>query len=60
MNEPEDAPVLRADDGDVSHAPAFLQARAPDAESAGEPRRPRRRRAPRDTADVAPPEAEEI
>lgn len=37
------APLLRADDGEVSHAPAFLQARP---EAAEEPRRPRRRRAP--------------
>ena len=44
------APILRADDGDVSHAPAFLQVRPsePREEGAGEPRRPRRRRAPRD------------
>jgi hypothetical protein len=46
-------PVLRADDGDVSHAPAFLQARPsePKAETA-EPRAPRRRRvaAPRNVA----------
>jgi hypothetical protein len=35
------APILRADDGEVSHAPAFLQARAPDA---ADERRPRRRR----------------
>ncbi len=37
------APVLRAEDGDVSHAPAFLQARPVEAEKAPE-RRPRRRR----------------
>jgi hypothetical protein len=60
MNEPEEAPVLRADDGDVSHAPAFLQARASDTESVGETRRSRRRRSPRDGADVAPPETEDI
>ncbi|HEY1448978.1 MAG TPA: DUF4167 domain-containing protein [Caulobacteraceae bacterium] len=59
-NEPEEAPVLRADDGDVSHAPAFLQARASDTESVGETRRSRRRRSPRDGADVAPPETEDI
>ncbi|MBV8594306.1 MAG: hypothetical protein JOZ27_08410, partial [Caulobacteraceae bacterium] len=46
------APVLRSDGGDISHAPAFLQVRAADfgegstAETDGEPRRPRRRRAP--------------
>ncbi|HEY5071818.1 MAG TPA: DUF4167 domain-containing protein [Caulobacteraceae bacterium] len=41
--------MLRADDGEVSHAPAFLQVRPaePREESSGEPRRPRRRRAPR-------------
>jgi hypothetical protein len=41
-----DAPMLRADDGEISHAPAFLQVRAaePKSESAEEPRRPRRRR----------------
>jgi hypothetical protein len=58
VSEAEAAPVLRADDGDVSHAPAFLQARAQDSrdEPAGETRRLRRRRAPRDFADgEAPP-----
>jgi hypothetical protein len=42
------ATMLRADDGDVSHAPAFLQVRPaePREEGAAEPRRPRRRRAP--------------
>ena len=41
-------PVLRADDGDTSHAPAFLQVRAaePRGEAAEEVRKPRRRRAP--------------
>ncbi|MEO8811704.1 MAG: DUF4167 domain-containing protein [Caulobacteraceae bacterium] len=39
------ASMLRADDGDVSHAPAFLQVRP--AETGEEARRPRRRRAPR-------------
>ena len=54
---PETGPVLRADDGDVSHAPAFLQARGPDNETAGEARRPaRRRRAP--SADVQAPAPE--
>jgi hypothetical protein len=40
--------MLRADDGDVSHAPAFLQVRPaePREEGAAEPRRPRRRRTP--------------
>jgi hypothetical protein len=40
--------VLRADDGDVSHAPAFLQVRPaePREDGAPEPRRPRRRRTP--------------
>jgi hypothetical protein len=48
---PEPAPVLRADDGDVSHAPAFLQARPPEA---AEERRPRRRRAAAPADDAAP------
>jgi hypothetical protein len=50
----EDAPgrILRSEDGGVSHAPAFLQSRAPEPRSeseepAAEARRPRRRRAPR-------------
>jgi hypothetical protein len=45
------SPILRSQDGGVSHAPAFLQARsapAPQADSDGEERpKPRRRRAPR-------------
>lgn len=65
--EPEATPlvardVLRADDGEVSHAPAFLQARAPeprDEEPAAETRKPRRRRAPRSfEGDAAPGPAE--
>ena len=46
--QPSEGPMLRADDGEISHAPAFLQVRAaePRAEGAEEPRRPRRRRAP--------------
>ncbi len=52
------ASVLRADDGDVSHAPAFLQVRPPETrdEPEGEARRPRRRRTPRsfENADAAP------
>jgi hypothetical protein len=45
---PAPANMLRADDGDVSHAPAFLQVRPaePREEGAAEPRRPRRRRTP--------------
>ena len=45
--------VLRSEDGGVSHAPAFLQQRAPEArpadadEPVAEAKRPRRRRAPR-------------
>ncbi|MGI9170528.1 MAG: DUF4167 domain-containing protein [Caulobacteraceae bacterium] len=41
--------VLRADDGAVNHAPAFLQVRPvePRTEATGESRRPPRRRAPR-------------
>ena len=52
------ASVLRADDGEVNHAPAFLQVRPaePRDEGDGEARRPRRRRAPRsfDAAETAP------
>ena len=45
----DSAQVLRAGDGDVSHAPAFLQLRVaePRAEGGDEARKPRRRRAPR-------------
>jgi hypothetical protein len=67
VREPEpQGEVLRSEDGGVSHAPAFLQARAePRAEAseepAGEARRPRRRRAPRtfEAGDTAPAEADE-
>ena len=48
--EADDGPRLRSQDGSVSHAPAFLQARperTPEAEPEGEARKPRRRRAPR-------------
>jgi hypothetical protein len=43
---PSEAPMLRADDGEFSHAPAFLQVRPSEAraEDGEEPRRPRRRR----------------
>jgi len=63
------ASVLRADDGEVSHAPAFLQVRPvePRDDAGGEPRRvraPRRRPAPRtfDGGDDAPAiaDAEEV
>jgi hypothetical protein len=50
---PEPTPVLRADDGDVSHAPAFLQARPAEPT---EERRPRRRRAAAVPVDEAPSE----
>jgi hypothetical protein len=45
----EPAHMLRADDGEVSHAPAFLQVRPaePREETPGETRRPRRRSTPR-------------
>lgn len=52
------AQILRADDGEISHAPAFLQVRAsePRAEGSDEARRPRRRRAPASfRADEATP-----
>ena len=59
-SEPEApaGPVLRADDGEFSHAPAFLQVREP--EAGAETRRPRRRRPPRDfeAADAPPPSDE--
>jgi hypothetical protein len=45
VRSPEPASMLRADDGEVSAAPAFLQAR-PAGEGGEEVRRPRRRRAP--------------
>ena len=49
-------PVLRADDGEVSHAPAFLQARPPEPKpDSTEERRPRRRRTPVATADTPAP-----
>jgi hypothetical protein len=50
MPEVDDGPRLRSQDGSVSHAPAFLQARperTPEADSDVEARKPRRRRAPR-------------
>ena len=50
--EVQTGPVLRADDGDVSYAPAFLQTRTP--ETSEETPRPRRRRAPRDFTDAQP------
>ena len=53
-----DAPVLRADDGEINHAPAFLQVRPAEARTEGdaEARRPRRRRTPRsfEAGDAAP------
>jgi hypothetical protein len=65
--EAEEGPRLRSQDGSVSHAPAFLQARPerPEAAAAeeGETRRPRRRRAPRSfeggEGDTPAPETEE-
>ncbi|HTX51349.1 MAG TPA: DUF4167 domain-containing protein [Caulobacteraceae bacterium] len=61
------AGVLRGEDGAMSHAPAFLQPRAPEPraesdEAPGEARRPRRRRAPRSFEAgeaAAPAEADE-
>jgi hypothetical protein len=50
--------ILRADDGEVSHAPAFLQVRPaePRTEAAENARKPRRRRAPRSfEGDAAAP-----
>ena len=57
-----EGPMLRADDGDLSHAPAFLQVRPVEARAEGveEPRRPRRRRTPATfAADPTPPTVEE-
>ena len=66
--EMDDGPRLRSQDGSVSHAPAFLQARperTPEADSDGEVRKPRRRRAPRsfeggEGEAPAAPETEEV
>jgi hypothetical protein len=67
--EVEEGPRLRSQDGSVSHAPAFLQARPERPESAaaaeeGETRRPRRRKAPRSfeggEGDASAPETEEV
>jgi hypothetical protein len=53
------SPVLRAQNGDVSHAPAFLQTRAEtpgaEAEAPAEPKK-RRGRPPQKAAEVAPAE----
>jgi hypothetical protein len=50
------APILRADDGEISHAPAFLQPRTREPRAEGtEERRPRRRRS---TAAATAPETE--
>jgi hypothetical protein len=63
VRESPSARVLRADDGEVSHAPAFLQARAPEPtadDDAPKAAKPRRRRAPRSfEGDAAPAEADE-
>jgi len=61
---PESTHMLRADDGEVNHAPAFLQVRPaePRDEASGETRRPRRRRAPstfEGAGAAAPPPSEE-
>lgn len=66
--EVEEGPRLRSQDGSVSHAPAFLQARPerpePAAAEEGETRRPRRRKAPRSfeggDGETPAPEAEEV
>jgi hypothetical protein len=57
---PAEGPMLRADDGEQSHAPAFLQVRPaePRVEGAEEPRRPRRRRATPAPTEVEPKVAE--
>ncbi len=57
-----EAPVLRADDGEVNHAPAFLQVRPTEARTEGDAdvRRPRRRRTPRsfEGGDASPATAD--
>lgn len=45
VREPRPARVLRADNGEISHAPAFLQARPAAEEAPAEAAKPRRRRA---------------
>lgn len=60
--QPSEAPMLRADDGEFSHAPAFLQVRPSEgrAEDGEEPRRPRRRRvSAAASADQPPPVSDE-
>jgi hypothetical protein len=65
--EPPPGGVLRSEDGAMSHAPAFLQARseprgeAVAADEGGEGRRPRRRRPPRsfEAGEAAPAEVDE-
>ena len=57
--QPGEAPMLRADDGEISHAPAFLQVRPSEAraEDGEEPRRPRRRRVAAAVSVEPPPAA---
>jgi hypothetical protein len=59
------SPILRSQDGGVSHAPAFLQARsstpAPEADNDGEVRpKPRRKRAPRAIDGDSPTPAADV
>jgi hypothetical protein len=59
------SPILRSQDGGISHAPAFLQARsttpAPEADNDGEARpKPRRKRAPRATDGDTPTPAADV
>jgi hypothetical protein len=67
------SPLLRGQDGDVSHAPAFLGRKstraeapaetapvAPTAEEGEAPAKPKRRRAPRSFEGSAAPESEEV
>jgi hypothetical protein len=54
----EPAPILRADDGETSHAPAFLQPRTREPRAEGtEERRPRRRRVATPVAETPPDES---
>jgi hypothetical protein len=59
------SPILRSQDGGISHAPAFLQARsttpAPEADNDGEARpKPRRKRAPRAADGDTPTPAADV
>jgi hypothetical protein len=54
---PDDSPLLRSEDGEVSHAPAFLGRSAPEPREGEEAPRARRPRAPRAKGPAATEEA---